>query len=140
MFSKGSVTRALLASAAIPAVFPPVRIGKYWYVDGAFSLEELPVAQPLRVRAFHPGHALSWSPPVLLEPGEIREDLILAMEPGGGIHGVVANRAGEAVEKAEISIKGEASVAVTVTSPQLSNAAALFSHASRSAVLPSRPR
>jgi len=37
VFSKGSVTRALLASTAIPAVFPPVRSGKDLYVDGAVS-------------------------------------------------------------------------------------------------------
>ncbi len=38
-FSNADITyRHVLASSAIPILFPPVRIGKYWYVDGAFSL------------------------------------------------------------------------------------------------------
>ena len=39
VFSNADITyRHVLASAAIPILFPPVRIGKYWYIDGAFSL------------------------------------------------------------------------------------------------------
>lgn len=39
IFSNADITfRHVLASAAIPVLFPPVRIGKYWYIDGAFSL------------------------------------------------------------------------------------------------------
>jgi NTE family protein len=38
-FSNSDITyRHVMASSAIPILFPPVRIGKYWYVDGAFSL------------------------------------------------------------------------------------------------------
>jgi len=38
-FTNADITyRHVLASSAIPILFPPVRIGKYWYVDGAFSL------------------------------------------------------------------------------------------------------
>lgn len=35
--SKGPAIEALLASAAIPAVFPPVRIGDRFLIDGAFA-------------------------------------------------------------------------------------------------------
>jgi len=39
IFSNSDITyRHVLASSAIPILFPPVRIGKYWYIDGAFSL------------------------------------------------------------------------------------------------------
>ena len=39
IFTNSDITyRHVLASSAIPILFPPVRIGKYWYVDGAFSL------------------------------------------------------------------------------------------------------
>jgi NTE family protein len=39
VFSTSEITyRHVLASSAIPLLFPPVRIGKYWYIDGAFSL------------------------------------------------------------------------------------------------------
>ena len=38
-FSTTEITyRHVLASSAIPILFPPVRIGKHWYIDGAFSL------------------------------------------------------------------------------------------------------
>ncbi len=39
-FSTTEITyRHVLASSAIPLLFPPVRIGKSWYIDGAFSLQ-----------------------------------------------------------------------------------------------------
>ena len=39
IFTNSEITyRHVLASSAIPILFPPVRLGKYWYVDGAFSL------------------------------------------------------------------------------------------------------
>jgi len=39
VFTNSDITyRHVLASAAIPILFPPVRIGKYWYIDGAFSM------------------------------------------------------------------------------------------------------
>lgn len=39
IFSNDEITyRHVMASAAIPILFPPVRIGKHWYIDGAFSL------------------------------------------------------------------------------------------------------
>lgn len=39
IFSNADITyRHVLASAAIPVLFPPVKIGKHWYIDGAFSL------------------------------------------------------------------------------------------------------
>lgn len=39
IFSNSDITyRHVLASSAIPILFPPVQIGKYWYVDGAFTL------------------------------------------------------------------------------------------------------
>ena len=38
-FTNTDITyRHVLASSAIPILFPPVRIAKHWYVDGAFSL------------------------------------------------------------------------------------------------------
>lgn len=36
-FSRGSIIPALLASAAIPTVFPPVHIGNHYLVDGAVT-------------------------------------------------------------------------------------------------------
>lgn len=39
VFSTSEITyRHVLASSAIPLLFPPVRLGRYWYIDGAFSL------------------------------------------------------------------------------------------------------
>lgn len=39
IFTNSDITyKHVLASSAIPVLFPPVRIGKYWYIDGAFSL------------------------------------------------------------------------------------------------------
>ncbi len=39
IFTNSEITfRHVLASAAIPILFSPVRLGQYWYVDGAFSL------------------------------------------------------------------------------------------------------
>ncbi|MBW1808300.1 MAG: patatin-like phospholipase family protein [Deltaproteobacteria bacterium] len=39
IFTSSDITyRHVLASSAIPILFPPVRIGKHWYIDGAFSL------------------------------------------------------------------------------------------------------
>lgn len=39
-FSTTEITcRHVLASSAIPLLFPPIRIGKHWYIDGAFSLQ-----------------------------------------------------------------------------------------------------
>ncbi len=39
IFTNSQITyRHVLASSAIPILFPPVRLGKYWYIDGAFSL------------------------------------------------------------------------------------------------------
>jgi predicted acylesterase/phospholipase RssA len=38
LFTNSEITyRHVLASAAIPVLFPPVRIGKHWYIDGAYS-------------------------------------------------------------------------------------------------------
>ncbi len=38
-FANSEITyRHVLASSAIPILFAPVQIGKYWYIDGAFSL------------------------------------------------------------------------------------------------------
>ena len=45
-FSTGPLIEPLLASACVPAVFPPVAIGRYEYVDGGV-LDNLPV-EPLR--------------------------------------------------------------------------------------------
>jgi NTE family protein len=39
VFSNADITHQhVMASAAIPILFPPVRIGRDWYIDGAFSL------------------------------------------------------------------------------------------------------
>ncbi len=39
VFENSEITyRHVLASAAIPLLFPPVKIGKSWYIDGGFSL------------------------------------------------------------------------------------------------------
>lgn len=35
--SEVAISRAVLASAAVPGLFPPVRIGGRWYVDGALN-------------------------------------------------------------------------------------------------------
>ena len=37
IFHKGSVLQAILASTAIPGLFPPVRIGEHLYVDGGVA-------------------------------------------------------------------------------------------------------
>jgi len=38
VFTNSEITyRHVMASAAIPILFPPVRIGKHWYIDGAYS-------------------------------------------------------------------------------------------------------
>ncbi len=34
IFEKGSITKAVLASICVPGIFPPVKIGKYHYIDG----------------------------------------------------------------------------------------------------------
>lgn len=42
-FSKGSAVEAILASCAIPAIFPPVRVGDQYLIDGAIA-SNTPVA------------------------------------------------------------------------------------------------
>lgn len=50
VISRGSALDALVASAALPAVFPPVEIGGRLLVDGGVS-EDTPVAEAARLRA-----------------------------------------------------------------------------------------
>jgi NTE family protein len=39
VFTTSEITyRHVMASSAIPILFPPVRLGKCWYIDGAFSM------------------------------------------------------------------------------------------------------
>ncbi|MFN8541895.1 MAG: patatin-like phospholipase family protein [Thermomicrobiales bacterium] len=35
---RGPLWQAVLASAAIPAIYPPVQIGPHWLVDGGLSI------------------------------------------------------------------------------------------------------
>lgn len=50
VLSNGPVVDAVLASAAIPGVFPPVRIGERWLVDGGVA-SNAPVAAAIRLGA-----------------------------------------------------------------------------------------
>ncbi len=59
-FESGPLIPALMASSALPAVFPPVEIGGRRYIDGGV-VREAPVAKALDMGAteiyfFHPGH------------------------------------------------------------------------------------
>ncbi|MEZ5379421.1 MAG: patatin-like phospholipase family protein [Acidimicrobiales bacterium] len=59
-FEAGPLIPALLASSALPAVFPPVEIDGRRYIDGGV-VREAPVAKALEMGAtdiyfFHPGH------------------------------------------------------------------------------------
>lgn len=42
VFDSGPVIEAVMASTALPGIFPPHRIGERWYLDGAIS-EQLPL-------------------------------------------------------------------------------------------------
>lgn len=42
VFDSGSVVDAVMASTALPGVFPPYRLGARWYLDGAIS-DQLPL-------------------------------------------------------------------------------------------------
>lgn len=50
VFDSGEIVPAVMASTAIPGVFPPYRIGDEWYVDGGV-LEYMPVPTALERRA-----------------------------------------------------------------------------------------
>ena len=49
-FSKGSLRNAVHASSAIPGIFPPVKIGKYFLVDGSAS-ESVPAGKVREIGA-----------------------------------------------------------------------------------------
>jgi NTE family protein len=47
-FREGDAIEAILASAAIPAVFPPVKIGDHYYMDGGVA-DNTPISQAVRL-------------------------------------------------------------------------------------------
>ena len=50
VFDSGSVIDAVMASTALPGVFPPYRIGDRWFIDGAIS-DQLPLKAALEAGA-----------------------------------------------------------------------------------------
>lgn len=50
LFESGSVIDAVMASTALPGVFPPYRIDDRWYIDGAIS-DQLPLKSALEAGA-----------------------------------------------------------------------------------------
>jgi len=105
VFTHGDVSDCLAASSAIPGLFPPVRIGSRWFVDGSLSANR-PVlqAQALgadRIYVITTSTATRLSPPrgavamamnsvSLVTSGTARHELALALrqaeETGGQIH------------------------------------------------------
>ena len=105
VFTHGDVSDCLAASSAIPGLFPPVRIGSRWFVDGSLSANR-PVlqAQALgadRIYVITTSTATRLSPPrgavamamnsvSLVTSGTARHELALALrqaeETGGRIH------------------------------------------------------
>jgi NTE family protein len=49
-FDSGSLVDAIMASTALPGVFPPYRVGDRWFIDGAVS-EQLPLRAALECGA-----------------------------------------------------------------------------------------
>jgi len=49
-FDSGSLVDAIMASTALPGIFPPYRIGDRWFIDGAVS-EQLPLRAALECGA-----------------------------------------------------------------------------------------
>ena len=50
VFDSGPVIDAMLASTALPGIFPPYRVGERWFIDGAIS-EQLPLKVALEAGA-----------------------------------------------------------------------------------------